>query len=80
LSITTFNVRLSLTIFIAILAALSGDELKATIQSSPVTVAYDPPPALVLHEPVLVEFRIENNLKRFISTSDGTAHRRLSCQ
>jgi hypothetical protein len=43
----------------------------ASAQSSHVTVMYQPPAALLLHEPVVVGFRVNNNLPEAVSFNLG---------
>lgn len=49
-----------------ILSAACFDALAAAAAQSPVTLRYDPPPALVLHQPVVVEFRVDNSMAETI--------------
>ena len=57
-------------LLIAAIAAQSFSPLAATTQDPLVSVAFDPP-RLVLHEPVLVDFRVENNLTEAIHVDLG---------
>jgi hypothetical protein len=58
-------------LIVAVLAAQSFSGFAATTQDSQLTVVYDPPTASVLHEPVVVGFRVDNNLPEAIHFNLG---------